>query len=94
MRRARRGSLRARIRRGAHRDLVFEHDGGTYTTSGHKSVGYMQLEAGAPVAAEPAGVAGITTTGLAPSPAYLHAQLSLGVGELVYGLGVQASARS
>ena len=81
------GSLRARIRRGAPWDLVFEHDGGTYTTSGHKSVGYMQLAAGAPVAAEPAGVAGITTTGLATAPAYLHAQLSLGVGELVYGLG-------
>ena len=63
------------------------HDGGTYTTSGHKSVGYVQLADGAPVAAEPAGVAGITTTGLAPSPAYLHSQLSLGVGELVYGLG-------
>ena len=81
------GSLRARVRRGAPWDLSFEHDGGTYTTSGHKSVGYMRLEPGAPVAAEPAGVAGITTTGLAAASAYLHAQLSLGVGELVYGLG-------
>ena len=81
------GSLRARIRRGAPWDLSFEHDGGTYTSSGHKSVGYMRLAPGAPVAAEPAGVAGITTTGLAPASAYLHAQLSLGVGELVYGLG-------
>ena len=81
------GSLRARIRRGAPWELAFEHDGGTYTTSGHKSVGYLQLAAGAPVAAEPAGIAGITTTGLAPAPAYVHEQLSLGVGELVYGLG-------
>lgn len=81
------GSLRARIRRGAPWDLAFEHDGGTYTTSGHKSVGYVQLAPGAPVAAEPTGVAGITTTGLAPASAYLHSQLSLGVGELVYGLG-------
>lgn len=81
------GSLRARLGRGAPWDLEFEHDGGTYTTSGHKSVGYMRLADGAPVAAEPAGVAGITTTGLATAPAYLHAQLSLGVGELVYGLG-------
>jgi alpha-D-xyloside xylohydrolase len=32
-------------------------------------------------------VAGITTTGLAEASAYLHTQLSLGVGELVYGLG-------
>ena len=81
------GSLRARIRRGAPWELAFEHDGGTVTTSGHKSVGYMKLAPGAPVAAEPTGVAGVTTTGLAPASAYLHTQLSLGVGELVYGLG-------
>lgn len=81
------GSLRARIRRGAPWDLSFEHEGATYTTSGHKSIGYMRLAPGAPVAAEPTGVAGITTTGLAPASAYLNAQLSLGVGELVYGLG-------
>ncbi|HEU4756386.1 MAG TPA: alpha-xylosidase, partial [Agromyces sp.] len=56
-------------------------------TSGHKSVGYMKLAPGAPVAAEPRGVTGITTTGLAEASAYLHTQLSLGVGELVYGLG-------
>jgi alpha-D-xyloside xylohydrolase len=81
------GSLRARIRRGAPWELAFEHDDGTYTTSGHKSVGYLKLTPDAPVAAEPAGVAGITTTGRASAPAYLHTQLSLGVGELVYGLG-------
>ncbi|WP_448003585.1 alpha-xylosidase [Agromyces bauzanensis] len=81
------GSLRARIRRGAPWELTFEHDGGTYTTSGHKSVGYLKLAPGAPVAAEPAGIAGVTTTGLAPASAYLHTQLALGVGELVYGLG-------
>jgi alpha-D-xyloside xylohydrolase len=82
------GSLRARIRRGAPWELTFEDaDGGAITTSGHKSVGYMKLAPGAPVAAEPAGVAGITTSGLAEAPAYLHTQLSLGVGELVYGLG-------
>ncbi|MDQ0894116.1 alpha-xylosidase [Agromyces ramosus] len=81
------GSLRARIGRGAPWDLAFEHDGGTYTSSGHKSVGYLKLAPDAPIAAEPTGVAGVTTTGLAPAPAYLHTQLSLGVGELVYGLG-------
>lgn len=81
------GSLRARIRRGAPWSLAFEHDGGTFTTSGHKSVGYLKLAPDAPVAAEPTGVAGVTTTGRAPAPAYLHTQLSLGVGELVYGLG-------
>lgn len=82
------GSLRARIRRGAPWDLTFEDAAGsTVTASGHKSVGYMKLAPGAPVAAEPTGVTGITTTGLAEASAYLHTQLSLGVGELVYGLG-------
>jgi alpha-D-xyloside xylohydrolase len=81
------GSLRARIGRGAPWDLTFEHDGGTYTASRHKSVGYLKLAPDAPVAAEPTGVAGVTTTGRAPASAYLHTQLSLGVGELVYGLG-------
>lgn len=97
------GSLRARVRRGAPWELSFERAGDgedsgaedateagddrVYTTSGHKSVGYVQLAPGAPVAAEPTGVAGITTTGLAEASAYLHTQLSLGVGELVYGLG-------
>ena len=84
------GSLRARIRRGAPWELTFERgsdDGAAYTSSGRKSVGYVRLAPGAPVAAEPAGIAGITTTGLAPSPTYVHTQLALGVGELVYGLG-------
>lgn len=82
------GSLRAWIRRGAPWELTFEDAaGGTVTASRHKSVGYMKLASGAPVAAEPTGVTGITTTGLAEASAYLHTQLSLGVGELVYGLG-------
>ena len=81
------GSLTARITKGAPWDLTFESGGRVLTSSGHKSVGYMTLDEGAPVAAEPTGTAGITTTGLAPSRTYVHEQLSLGVGELVYGLG-------
>lgn len=82
------GSVRARIRRGAPWELTFEDaSGAPLTSSGHKSVGYLRLAAGAPVAAEPTGVTGITETGLAAASAYLHTQLSLGVGELVYGLG-------
>ncbi|WP_353813369.1 alpha-xylosidase [Agromyces sp. SYSU T00266] len=82
------GSLRARVRRGAPWELTFEDAAGTtLTSSGHKSVGYLKLAPGAPVAAEPTGVTGITMTGLAEASAYLHTQLSLGVGELVYGLG-------
>ncbi|POH68246.1 alpha-xylosidase [Cryobacterium zongtaii] len=81
------GPLTARIAPGAPFNLSFEADGRTLTESGHKSIGHMQLAPGAPIAAEPAGVSGVTTTGLAPAPSYTHAQLSLGVGELVYGLG-------
>ncbi|WEO77895.1 alpha-xylosidase [Cryobacterium sp. SO2] len=81
------GPLTARVALGAPFALSFEADGRTLTESGHKSIGHMQLAPGAPVAAEPAGVSGVTTTGLAPAASYTHAQLSLGVGELVYGLG-------
>jgi alpha-D-xyloside xylohydrolase len=81
------GPLTASVRPGAPFNLSFEADGRTLTESGHKSIGHMQLAPGAPVAAEPAGVSGVTTTGLAPAASYTHAQLSLGVGELVYGLG-------
>ncbi|MDD9206863.1 glycoside hydrolase family 31 protein, partial [Georgenia sp. 10Sc9-8] len=81
------GPLRARIGRGAPWDLTFEADGEVLTRSGHKSVGYLTLAPDAPVTTEPAGVAGVTTTGRAPASTYLHTQLRLGVGELVYGLG-------
>jgi alpha-D-xyloside xylohydrolase len=81
------GPLTARIKRGAPWNLSFEADGRTLTSSGHKSVGRMGLAPDAPVTTEPVGVAGVAPTGRAPSSSYLHAQLSLGVGELVYGLG-------
>ena len=81
------GGLTARITKGAPWDLSFVHDGKRLTGSGHKSVGHMSLAADAPIAAEPAGVAGYTETGLAPSRTYVHEQLDLGVGEVIYGLG-------
>lgn len=81
------GALRARVVRGAPWNLSFEHDGGTYTSSGAKSLAHLSLAPGAPVAAEPTGVTGVTSTGLAAASEYMHAQLSLDVGELVYGLG-------
>ncbi|MCU1445548.1 alpha-xylosidase [Cryobacterium sp.] len=81
------GALTARVSPGAPFNLTFEADGKTLTESGHKSIGHMQLAPGAPISAEPTGVSGVTTTGLAPAASYTHAQLSLGVGELVYGLG-------
>ncbi|NYI40154.1 alpha-xylosidase [Demequina lutea] len=81
------GTLRAVIRRGAPWDLSFWHADVRLTGSGAKAQGYMTLADGAPVAAEPTGVAGVTTTGLAPSRTYVHEQLDLGVGEVIYGLG-------
>ncbi|WP_291379361.1 alpha-xylosidase [Demequina sp.] len=81
------GGLRAVIKRGAPWDLSFWHGDTRLTGSGHKAQGYVTLADGAPVATDPAGVAGVTTTGLAPARTYVHEQLDLGVGELIYGLG-------
>ena len=86
------GSLTARIGKGAPWDLSFSHDGRRLTGSGHKSVGHISLAADAPVAAEPAGIAGYSETGLAPSRTYVHEQLALDVGELIYGLGERFGA--
>ncbi|PKQ27091.1 MAG: alpha-xylosidase [Actinobacteria bacterium HGW-Actinobacteria-4] len=81
------GGLTARVTKGAPWDLSFSRGGVRLTGSGHKSVGYMTLGADAPVSAEPAGIAGYSATGLAPHRTYVHEQLDLGVGELIYGLG-------
>jgi alpha-D-xyloside xylohydrolase len=81
------GGLTARVTKGAPWDLSFSRDGERLTGSGHKSVAHMALAADAPIAAEPAGIAGYTETGLAPHRTYVHEQLDLGVGETIYGLG-------
>jgi alpha-D-xyloside xylohydrolase len=81
------GNLTAVIKRGAPWDLSFRHGDTRLTGSGHKAQGYVTLADGAPVTTEPAGVAGVTTTGLATAKTYVHEQLDLGVGELIYGLG-------
>ena len=81
------GSLRAIVRRGAPWELAFFSGERRLTGFGHKSIAHMTLAPGAPVAAEPTGIAGVTTTGLAAASGYSLAQLDLGVGELIYGLG-------
>jgi alpha-D-xyloside xylohydrolase len=86
------GGLTARVTPGAPWNLTFESDGRVLTSSKHKSVGYMQLAGDAPVASEPVGEVGVTQTGLAAANTYVHEQLSLGVGELVYGLGERFGA--
>ena len=75
------GRIRATITRGAPWSLVF-HDvetGRVLTSSGEKSLGYIRL---APDAAVERGPLGATGAG-----AYVHEQLALDVGELIYGLG-------
>ncbi|WP_102192519.1 alpha-xylosidase [Microbacterium aurantiacum] len=80
------GSLVARIAPGAPWDLSFEVDGRRVTGSGHKAQGYIRLSADAAV---DAGVVGNTQydAGIPAASAFVHEQLDLGVGELVYGLG-------
>ncbi len=80
------GSLTARIAKGAPWSLSFESEGRVLTSSGHKSVGYLQLAPDAQVERGPVGNARAHTAG-PHSATYLHQQLSLGVGEQVYGLG-------
>ncbi|QJU54892.1 alpha-xylosidase [Herbiconiux sp. KACC 21604] len=89
------GSLTATVAQGAPWSLTFASTAGAsaegalrpLTASGHKSIGYITLAPDAPVTAEPTGIAGVTSTGLAPAAHYVHEQLDLGVGETIYGLG-------
>lgn len=83
------GALTATIAQGAPWNLSFSAVGKTLVSSGRKSVGYLEVDADAEVSS------GIVT-GNARSPEaphagrpahYVHEQLSLGVGELIYGLG-------
>jgi len=80
------GALTARVSAGAPWDLSFEVDGRRVTGSGHKSQGYLRV---APDAQVDTGIVGNARAGerATVSPAYVHEQLELGVGELVYGLG-------
>ncbi|MFG6490935.1 alpha-xylosidase [Microbacterium sp. P03] len=80
------GALTARIAKGAPWALDFEIDGIRVTGSGPRSQGYVQLEADAQV--DP-GIVGNARAGTPARTArsYVHEQLDLGVGELIYGLG-------
>ncbi|SMH45989.1 alpha-D-xyloside xylohydrolase [Rathayibacter oskolensis] len=80
------GRLSARIAPGAPFELVFEAEGRILTTAGEKSMGYLRVRPDAQVDGAPVGNAR-AGSGRALAPVYLHQQLSLGVGELVYGLG-------
>lgn len=81
------GRLKAVVRKGAPWDLAFFDGDVRLTGAGHKSSGYITLGKEAAVSAEPTGLAGVTDNALAPAKTYVHEQLDLGVGELIYGLG-------
>ncbi|MCI1017533.1 alpha-xylosidase [Microbacterium sp. C5A9] len=85
------GALVARIAPGSPWDLSFEVDGHRVTGSGHKAQGYLRLAPGAQVDSgivDNARQGGSHAGGSAPSAsAFVHEQLELGVGELIYGLG-------
>jgi alpha-D-xyloside xylohydrolase len=73
------GDLTVRVAAGAPWNLSFESGGRVLTSSGHRSVGYVALADDAAVDAGPVGAG--------RADHYVHEQLALGVGELVYGLG-------
>jgi len=82
------GEVTATITRGAPWSLVFTETstGRVLTSSGEKSLGYVTLADDAQVDGVPVGNAR-AGTGRQHSRHYLHEQLALGVGELIYGLG-------
>lgn len=81
------GDLRARISRGAPWNLeFFDGTGRRLTGSGHKAQAFLRLASDARIDIGPAGNARGGTAGPVAST-YVHEQLDLGVGELVYGLG-------
>jgi len=82
------GELTATVATGAPWSLSFSAEDRILTSSGHQSIGYLRV--GPEFEATSGIVAHTGTAGTAPSlkPAeYVHEQLALGVGELVYGLG-------
>lgn len=80
------GGLTARVSQGTPWALSFAHGDRALTSSGHKAEGYVRLAADAQV---DTGIVDNARTG-EPAPrerVFVHEQLDLGVGEVVYGLG-------
>lgn len=80
------GRLTARVRAGAPFELAFEADGRVLTSAGEKSIAHLRVRPDAQLDGVPVGNAR-GGTGRALASGYVHQQLALGVGELVYGLG-------
>ena len=80
------GPLSARVSAGAPWSLEFSTNGRVLTGSGPRSLGYIRVAEGAQVGPEPVSASSAPGR-IRPSGTYVHEQLSLGVGEHVYGLG-------
>ena len=80
------GRLSARVAPGAPFGITFEAEGRTIVSAGDKSIANVRVRPDAQLDGVPVGNAREGTVRAAPS-AYTLQQLSLGVGELVYGLG-------
>jgi alpha-D-xyloside xylohydrolase len=82
------GDLTASVTRGAPWNLTFSAGGRALTSSGHKSLAYLELAPDAEVTSGIVGNARVAATQHPAQPTtFVHEQLALGVGELVYGLG-------
>ncbi|GGD74421.1 alpha-xylosidase [Microbacterium murale] len=80
------GAITARVAPGAPWNLSFEVEGKRVTGSGNKGQGYVRLSADAQVDRGIVGNARGGSPALAETT-FVHEQLDLGVGELIYGLG-------
>jgi alpha-D-xyloside xylohydrolase len=82
------GDLTATFVKGAPWNLQFTAGERILTSSGHHSVGYVEVDADAEVSSGIVGNARAADTQHPARPRYyVHEKLALGVGELVYGLG-------
>ncbi|MFD2840697.1 alpha-xylosidase [Populibacterium corticicola] len=81
------GALTATVTKGAPWNVEITSGGRLLTKMTPKSIGYVTLDESAAVAVEPVGATGVSSTGRPPASHYMHAQLGLSVGELIYGLG-------
>lgn len=82
------GDLTATMTRGAPWNLAFSGDGRPLTSSGERSIGYMQVARDAEISSGPPRGAQASGPAQTDRPSvFMHEQLALGVGELVYGLG-------
>lgn len=85
------GSLVARIAHGSPWSLTFEVDGVPVTSSRTRSLGYLTLDPDADVHRGVVTNSGRANTdnGAPSATTFIHEQLDLDVGELIYGLGEQ-----